>query len=144
MAAIVYPSFDQVIAYNALSLSRIRVKKADQHEVRSRAAICQVIAGAATTTGSVYAQAAVLLTGLVRAHAFVSGNRRTALLVTKDFLLANNAVFGVRDDPSNARILQGIREGFYTPKDLQEWLRTGDLHAFHRQTKDSASDRPAL
>jgi prophage maintenance system killer protein len=129
MAAIIYPSVDQVIAYNALSLSHIRVKKADQHEVRSRATIRQVIADAAATAGSVYVQAAVLLTGMVRVHAFASGNRRTALLVTRDCLLSNRATFGVRDDPANARILQGIREGFYTLTEIQEWLRTGDLHA---------------
>lgn len=103
MAGFVYPTVEEVIAYNELSLSRIKVKKADRHEVRNRAAIKNVIASASATPGDVYAKAAVLLTGLCQKHAFASGNRRTALVVAKDFLLTNNAVFGVRDDPKNAR-----------------------------------------
>jgi prophage maintenance system killer protein len=125
MAGVVYPSVDQVIVYNELCLSRIVVKKADRHEVLSRSAITETIARAAATLGTVYDKAATLLTGLCQVHAFASGNRRTALLVTKDFLQANGATFAVNDDPANARIIQGISEGRYTPKDVREWLRNG-------------------
>jgi prophage maintenance system killer protein len=89
----------------------------------------------------VYAEAAVLLTGLVRSHAFASGNRRTALLTTKDFLLSNDAPFNVPDDPATASALQGVREGFYTPQAIQQWLRTGAIHAFTRTTHSQSHDR---
>jgi hypothetical protein len=39
MRALQYPTVEQVIAYNELTLARFRVKKADRHDVRDAAAI---------------------------------------------------------------------------------------------------------
>jgi len=140
--ALRYPSTETIIAYNELALAQLAAKKADRHEVRSREHLRRVLEEIRAADGDVYAKAVVLLTGLVRAHAFASGNRRTAVLVTKDFLLSNGATFGVTDDPRNARILQGVREGFYTPAALQVWLRTGVIHAFTRQYHSRRDNQP--
>ncbi|MDD9954291.1 MAG: hypothetical protein OXR66_08215 [Candidatus Woesearchaeota archaeon] len=76
--------------------------------------------------------AIVLLRGITKAHAFASGNRRTAILVTKEFLLQNEGEFSIPDDPENARVLQGVREDFYSTENLKTWLQTGDIHEFTR------------
>lgn len=70
MPGLVYPTVDDVIAYNALALSRFTVKKADRHEVRNSAAIKNAITASVAAPGDVYAKAAVLLTGFCQAHAY--------------------------------------------------------------------------
>ena len=82
--------------------------------------------------GDIYDKALVLLRGLIQNHPFASGNRRTALIVTKDFLLSNNAKFKIRDDPKYAKVMQGIREDYYTNKEIKEWIKNGKIKEFKR------------
>jgi prophage maintenance system killer protein len=49
--------------------------------------------------------------GLVKGHAFASGVRRTAYVVTLSFLDSNGEHPHVIHDP---KVLTGVREGFYT------------------------------
>ena len=79
----------------------------------SKPKIFDVIDACKEKDGDIYDKAVVLLTGIIKGHPFASGNRRTAFIVAKDFLLNNGEKFGVKDDPSQARVLLGIREDFY-------------------------------
>ena len=114
------PSPEKIIEFNLLALELIKVKKADQPKVLSKAKIMQVLEECAQTEGDVYEKAAVLLKGLVQKHPFASGNRRTAFIATKYFLEANNAKMAVDDDPTNAKVMLGIRESYYNDEEIKE------------------------
>jgi len=127
-----YPTAKQIIEFNQLILARIRVRKADKAHVLDRAKLSDILMAAKEFDGDIYDKAAVLLTRLIKGHPFASGNRRTAFVVTKDFLFHNNATFGIADDPEQARILLGIREGFYTHEEIKEWIKHGKIRPFKR------------
>jgi prophage maintenance system killer protein len=80
----------------------------------------------------VYDRALVLLKGLIQKHPFSSGNRRTAFIVTKDFILSNNERFKIKDDPKHARVMQGIREQYYSDEEIKEWIQHGKIREFKR------------
>ena len=65
-------------------------------------------------------------------HPFASGNRRTAFVVVKDFLLMNKAEFKIKDDPIYARVMLGIREGYYKEEEIKNWIVKGDIREFRR------------
>ena len=92
----------------------------------------QVLNSCRNMEGDIFGKAAVLLRGLVQAHAFASGNRRTAFLVTKYFLVMNNRRLGVRDNPENANVLLGIREHYYSDDEIREWIQHGEIKEFKR------------
>ena len=128
----IYLDVERIIEYNALALEKLKVKKADRPEVMSRQKLVSAVDVCKSVNGSVYDKAAAFLIALIQAHAFASGNRRTAFLATKDFLLENNGKLAVQDDAKDARVLQGIREGFYSRDDIKLWLSTGKIHEFKR------------
>jgi death-on-curing protein len=132
MPDITYPTPEKIIEYNLLILNLIRVKKADKAQVMSYKKIQEVIEGCKQVEGDVYIKAAYLLKGLVKAHAFASGNRRTAFIVTKDFLISNNITMKIENDPKYARVLTGIREGYYTDEEIKTWLKNGTIREFKR------------
>ena len=76
-----------------------------------------------------YEKAVTLLSGLVRVHHFASGNRRTAYLAAKSFLEMNGEKTTVVHEP---RVLQGIREEFYTRNKLKRWLKGHETKEFKR------------
>ena len=63
---------------------------------------------------------------------FESGNRRTAFITTKEFILNNKAKLGIKDDPANAVVMRGIREGYYTADEIKEWIKNGKIREFKR------------
>ena len=132
MKEFIYPRPERIIEYNILVLTKVKVKKADRSEVLSRRKLDAALESVQEHKGDLYNKAALLLQGLVKAHAFASGNRRTAFLATKDFITENNGTFAIQDDENNARVLQGVREGFYTSEDLVGWFKTGKIHEFKR------------
>ncbi|OIO26545.1 hypothetical protein AUJ14_01640 [Candidatus Micrarchaeota archaeon CG1_02_55_22] len=67
--------------------------------------------------------AACLITGLTRAHAFASGNRRTAYLVAKSFLEENKSNLKVKDGEEAIAVLKRVREGSINEKELKAWLK---------------------
>lgn len=129
---LVYLSVEQVIEYNILAINLINVKKADKAEILSKSRLIDVIGGCKDFDGDVYDKAVFLLKGLIQKHPFASGNRRTALIAVKDFLLKNDEVFGIKDDPTQARSMIGIRENFYKDEELKEWLKHGKIRKFER------------
>jgi death on curing protein len=108
-----YLTLDEIIEVNKNALNEIRVKRADSHRVASRHKIEDVLSKVQAEEGDAYLKAAVLLVQLTKAHAFDSGNRRTAYAATKLFLNANGKTLDIEVEP---RVLTGIREGFYQTK----------------------------
>ena len=129
---VVYLSEDQIIEYNILAIKVIKVKKADKAEVLSKSRLIDIVEGCKDVQGDVYDKAVFLLKGLIQKHPFASGNRRTAFVAVKSFLLNNDFVFGVADDPEQAKVMIGIRENFYKDEELKEWLKYGKIRKFER------------
>lgn len=127
MVSIKYPSAEKIIEYNILSLKFIRVKKADQPKVLSYLKIVNIIDKTKETKGDIYDKAVVLMKCLIQKHPFASGNRRTAFIVTKEFLSNNQKAFNIPDKPEQARAMQGIREDYYKDKEIKEWIKNGEI-----------------
>ena len=146
-----YPSAEEIIDYNVLALTLIKAKKSDAAKVLSRQKINDALEACEKAEGGIREKAAVLLKSLVCAHAFASGNRRTAFLAAKDFvstkfanklcapwnyrnskLIKNGGEFRIPDDPSSAFVLRGIREGFYSLDEIKEWIEHGKIREFGR------------
>jgi len=127
-----YPNPDRIIEYNLLALTIIKVKKADQPKVLSRAKIIGVIEDMQKCTGDIYDKSEVLLKGIIQKHPFASGNRRTALIVTKEFLKNNGKILNIVDDPEHARTMLGIREGYYSDEEIKGWIKNGKIREFKR------------
>lgn len=129
---ITYPVRSQIIEYNLIALDVLKIKKADTSKVLSLHKIDEAIEECKETDGDIYDKAVSLVTGLVKKHPFASGNRRTAFIAVKDFVLLNNAKFGIKDDPINARVMLGIRENFYSKEEIKEWIHHGKVREFKR------------
>src|SRR3989338_6465894 len=127
-----YPSSDDIISNNVLALALIRVKKADRPKILSHGKVRDCIKKCIEAEGGAYEKAAVLLKEIVQKHAFASGNRRTAFLTAKQFLIANKQKIRVMDNPENARTLLGIRENYYDDSEIKEWLKNGKIREFKR------------
>jgi death on curing protein len=132
MKKLIYPSEDKVIENNFLILQIIKVKKADQSKVLSHSKIREIIEECENNKGDIYDKAVILLRGLIKKHPFSSGNRRTAFVTTKEFVLNNNHSFKIKDDPSYARTMLGIREDFYSDDELKYWIKNGKIREFER------------
>ena len=129
---ILYQMRAQIIEYNVIALEILKIKKADKSKVLSLKKIDEALEECKQVEGDIYDKAVVLLTGLIKKHPFASGNRRTAFIVAKEFLLSNTAVFGVKDDPTHARVMQGIREDYYADKEIREWIKNCKIREFKR------------
>ncbi len=132
MKEITYPSPDRIIEYNILILELIRVKKSDQPKVLSYSKIKEVVEECVHSEGDIYDKSLILLKGITQKHPFASGNRRTAFITAKDFIVRNGFKFGIKDDPACARVLLGVRERFYSDKELKEWIQHGKIREFKR------------
>ncbi len=69
-----------------------------------------------------HAQAATLLWGLVRSHAFVQGNKRTATAIAFFFLERAGYAITTTDDEI-LELVYGIGEGRMDVEDVAEWFR---------------------
>jgi death-on-curing protein len=132
MVEIVYPTAEKIIEYNVLALKIIKVKRADQPKILSHQRIISIIDDAKNAEGDIYDKAVVLIKGLIQKHPFASGNRRTAFVVTKEFLINNKKTFNIGDDPIQARAMQGIRENYYSDEEIKEWIKNGKIREFKR------------
>ncbi len=128
-----YLTAEKVIEINKLVLIEIRVKKKDAPKLLSKLKLEEVLTKCENEEGSLAQKAAILLEGLTKAHAFASGNRRTAFVAAKAFVDANKGEFGIADDPENAKALQGIREGFYTKEEIIGWIEHGKIREFAKR-----------
>jgi death-on-curing family protein len=126
-----YPSVGEIISTNEKVLEEIRIRKSDHHDVLGEEKIERVLAATRKKKGDVYDKAVVLLKGLAQSHPFASGNRRTAFVSVENFLLYNGKKPKVNKD-TRATVMQGIREGYYSDKEIRRWLEGGDIHEFKR------------
>lgn len=68
--------------------------------------------------------AAAYAFGLVKAHAFVDGNKRTGFVTAITFLRLNG--FGFRPDPADGvRMMEGLASGALSEDAFADWLRSG-------------------
>ncbi|HIH19805.1 TPA: type II toxin-antitoxin system death-on-curing family toxin [Candidatus Micrarchaeota archaeon] len=132
LESVIYPSVEKIIEYNLLAISLIKAKKGDKAQVLSKERLASLLEECKTLNGDVYDKAVFLLASLIRKHPFASGNRRTAFIVTKAFLIENGVSFNVKDDPSQARVMTGIREGYYSNEEIKEWIQHGKIREFKR------------
>jgi death-on-curing protein len=122
-----YPDSDEVAEFNQLALSIVRTTKADSHAILSVAKINSAIDECRNSPGNIYDKAAVLMRALTKAHAFASGNRRTAFLTSKYFVTVNGGKFKVPDNEENAVVMKELREGKHTDQQISEWIRNGKI-----------------
>lgn len=127
-----YPTEENIIEYNVLALTVIKVKKADRPSVLSMGRLRLIIKSCKELEGDVYDKAVCLLKRIIQLHPFASGNRRTAFIVTKEFLKQNGGKFNIEDDPKQARVMLGIRENQYTDQEIKEWIKHGKINTFKR------------
>lgn len=129
MSTVRYLTVDEIIEVNQRVLKEVRVKKADSHRVASHTKLEDVIRNVQGEKGDVYRKASALLIQLTKAHAFDSGNRRTAYAAAKLFLEANGKELNIKVEP---KVLTGIREGFYETREVVEWLKGHGIRPFVR------------
>ncbi len=124
-----YLDSEKLARVNELVLREIKVRKADRPRVLSRAKLENISTRVRETEGDLYDKATALIIGLIQGHPFASGNRRTAFVATKLFLELNGEKMIVEHDP---KILQSIREGFYTALEVKSWLKGRAVKRFTR------------
>lgn len=129
---IIYPTPERIVEYNLLALMAVKVKKADRLDVLSWGTLEAIIKNCQELKGDLYDKAVCLLKRIIKGHPFASGNRRTAFIATKAFLLENGGKFNIEDKPEQARIMLGIREGYYTDNEIKEWITNGQIKEFKR------------
>jgi len=133
MVNIIYPTLAKIIEYNKLLIQEIKVKKKDKAHLLSKRKLEECILECKNIKGDIYDKAVCLLKGIIQKHAFASGNRRTAFFVTERFLEDNHKKILIKNIENQARVLQGIREGFYTDEEIKHWIMIGEIHEFKRR-----------
>ncbi len=123
-----YPEADKVVEFNLLALGLVRATKGDKHEVLSHHKLEAAIEECRIAPGDLYSKAAVLMKALCQAHAFASGNRRTAFITVKYFLGQNGGRCAIPDDPLYSKVMRGIREGRYSIIEIAEWIKNGRIN----------------
>lgn len=126
-----YPTADEIIEINMHILRQIKEKKADKHGLvdSGKGRIEGVLGEVISSNGDIYDKAVILLRELVKKHPFLSGSRRTAFIVAENFLKINGEEPSIHHDE---KILQGVREGFYSSNEIKSWLKGGDIREFKR------------
>lgn len=132
MIKIIYPTVEEIQYNNTIAIEMFRRSKHDQAKTISVSFIKKVLDTVRLTPGDIYDKAALMLLELTRIHAFESGNKRTAFLTTKKFVITNGGQFRIPDKESNVKIMIGIRENYYTLKEIKEWVKHGKIKAFRR------------
>ena len=127
-----YPTAERIIEYNLLVLTIIKAKRKDKAQVLNHQKLRGIIGGCEKLEGDIYDKAVYLLKNLIKQHPFASGNRRTAFVVVKEFLLENGEKFKIKDDPEQAKVMLGIRENYYTDNEIKEWIKNGEIRIFKR------------
>ena len=132
MLKTIYLTCEEIIEYNILVLNILKAKKGDKADVLSYQKLKCIIEKCKMLDGDIYDKAVLLLKLLIQGHPFASGNRRTAFIVTKEFLIKNKTEFRVKDEPKYAKVMVGIRENFYSDLEIKEWLKNGEIREFKR------------
>ena len=132
MVETIYPTVEEIQYNNAIAIEMFRKSKRDQAKTISVSYIQKAIDATKAIPGDLYDKAALLLLKLTRIHAFESGNKRTAFLTTKKFVVTNGKQFNIPDTENNVKVMIGIRENYYTQKEIKEWIKHGKIKTFKR------------
>jgi len=125
----VYPTEEQIIETNKEILIKIKVKKADSHKVLSIGCVRKAVQCMTEDKGDLLDKAVTVLIFLCQNHCFDSGNRRTAFVIAKAFLKANNLNPQIVYDEN---VLMGARQGFYSKIQIKEWLSGNAIPEYRR------------
>lgn len=68
------------------------------------------------------ALAAAYAFGIAKNHAFVDGNKRTALIALEYFLALNGLLLGA-DDPQCVLVILSVASGAFSENELANWIR---------------------
>lgn len=120
MVEVIYPTVEEIQYNNIIAIEMFRRSKHDQAKTINVSFLQKVIDVVKAAPGDMYDKAAILLLELTRIHAFESGNKRTAFLTTKNFVITNGERFRIPDTENNVKIMIGIRENYYTQKEIKE------------------------
>jgi death-on-curing family protein len=132
MVGIVYPTTGEIQYYNTIAIEMFRKSKRDQAKTISVSYIQKAVDKTKMNPGDLYDKAARLLIELTHMHAFESGNKRTAFLSTKKFVLKNEGKFKIPDTVNNVKVMIGIRENYYSQDEIKEWIMYGKIKKFER------------
>jgi len=127
-----YPTVEEIQYYNTIAIEMFRKSKHDEAKTISVAYIEKAIEKVNNKQGTLYDKAAVMLYELTRIHAFESGNKRTAFLTTKKFVIKNEGKFKIPDSTDNVKVMIGIRENYYSLNEIKEWIKNGKIKKFRR------------
>ncbi len=121
----VYPSPD-VVKYINEVVNLMSARRADKHKLLRPEEYTEAVMNEAKgMKGDVYEKCAVILRGLITAHGFASGNKRTAFIVSAYFLKKNGGKVKFRDFGKAEKVLKNVR--LYNLKEISGWLRTGEI-----------------
>ena len=128
-ASMWYPDPETIIFVNRV-VTLMSNRKADQYKLLKPQDFLQsVIEQARAARGDLYTKAAVLLRNLVVNHGFASGNKRTAFIVTAQFIVQNGGRLAVSDFAQAERVLRNVRR--FSVQQLASWLQGGELDEIH-------------
>ncbi len=132
MGLLNYPTVEEIQYYNTIAIEMFRKSKHDEAKTISIAYVKKAIEKVKNKQGNLYEKAALMLYELTRIHAFESGNKRTAFLTTKKFVLRNEGKFNIPDSTDNVKVMIGIRENYYSLNEIKEWIKNGKIKEFRR------------
>ena len=132
MDLVSYPTVEEIQYYNTIAIEMFRKSKQDEAKTINVSYIKNAIEKVRNKQGNLYEKAALMLYELTRIHAFESGNKRTAFLTTKKFVLRNEGKFNIPDSTNNVKVMIGIRENYYSLNEIKEWIKNGKIKKFRR------------
>ena len=128
-----FPTVQEITDINKLVLQEIPVSKHDKFGLFKEEKVMKaIIRKAKNTKDDAYDKATTLLIELVRQHPFRAGNRRTAYAVAESFLFHNLDKAPLMDTTKRDTVLNGIRENYYTRKEIKKWLKGGKIREFKK------------
>ena len=127
-----YPNVEEIQYYNTIAIEMFRKSKNDEAKTINVSYIDKAIEKVKNKKGNLYDKAALMLYELTLIHAFESGNKRTAFLTTKKYVLNNEGKFNIPDLTNNVKVMIGIRENYYTLNEIKEWIKNGKIKEFRR------------
>ncbi|CPW71548.1 type II toxin-antitoxin system death-on-curing family toxin [Mycobacteroides abscessus] len=114
------PSFDDLVALNHDITGGVRVINANNlHSALGRPFHTF---GGQLLYPTVVSQAGALLEGLVAAHGFEDGNKRTAWIATKTFLIINDIPVRKVRHTLAADFVEGVALHTYSGEHVAQWL----------------------
>ena len=127
-----YPTVEEIQYFNTIAIEMFRKSKHDEAKTINVSYIEKAVEKVKNKQGNIYEKAALIMYELTRIHAFESGNKRTAFLTTKKFVIKNEGKFNIPDSTDNVKVMIGIRENYYSLDEIKEWIKNCKIKEFRR------------